>query len=102
MSRIDLHLRVRVKPGGRGPFLAFLHEAIPFYERPGGIRIMLFQDIADDHRFVELVSYRDRAAYEQDQIRVASDPDMKRFLERWRSLLAEPPVVETYELTQVS
>ena len=98
-TRIDLHLRIRVLPGKREEFLAFLRQAIPFYESPGGIEVRLLEDVADDHRFIELVLYDDQAAYERDQQRVAGDPTMKAYLARWRGLLAEPPVVEVYRLT---
>jgi quinol monooxygenase YgiN len=102
-TRIDLHLRLRVAPGRRGEFLAFLREAIPFYERggrSGEVEVRLLEDAADDHRFIELVLYKDEAAYRRDQERVAHDPEMKRYLDRWRALLAEPPVVEVYRLTR--
>lgn len=98
--RIDLHLRCRIKPGRRADFLAFLREAIPFYESPGGIRVRLLQAHDDDHRFIELVEYATVSAYERDQRRVAEDPAMRACLERWRALLAEPPVVETYRHTE--
>lgn len=94
--RIDLHLRCRVAPGRRAEFLAFLREAIPFYESPGGIEVCIWQDANDDHRFIERVRYADEAAYHRDQERVANDPTMKTYLARWRQLLAEPPIVETY------
>jgi quinol monooxygenase YgiN len=97
-TRIDLHLRLCVAPGRRNEFLAFLRETIPYYESPGGIEIRLLQDKSDDHRFIELVLYENEQAYERDQERVARDPTMKRHLERWRSLLAEPPQVEVYRL----
>ncbi len=97
-TRVDLHLRCRVKLGRRGEFLAFLREAIPFYESPGGIEVRLLQDMHDDHRFIELVLYEDEAAYSLDQERVKGDPTMKAYLGRWRDLLAEPPVVEVYRL----
>ncbi|MBX9736132.1 MAG: antibiotic biosynthesis monooxygenase [Phycisphaerales bacterium] len=98
-GRVDLHLRCRVAAGKRDEFLAFLREAIPFYESPGGITVRLLQDMSDDHRFIELVLYNDQAAYECDQERIASDPTMMAYLARWRGLLAEPPVVEVYRLT---
>ena len=98
-GRIDLHLRIRVAPGRRAEFLEFLRDVIPFYERPEGIEIQLLQDVNDDHRFIELVLYDDEAVYRRDQERVAHDTEMKRYLERWRGLLAEPPVVEVYRLT---
>lgn len=96
IDKIDLHLRCRVAPGRRTEFLAFLREAIPFYESPGGIEVHLWQDVNDDHRFIELVRYADEAAYRRDQERVEHDPQMKECLARWRALLAEPPVVEVY------
>jgi quinol monooxygenase YgiN len=97
-TRIDLHLRLRVAPGRCAEFLAFLREAIPYYESPGDIEIRLLQDKSDDHRFIELVLYENEQAYERDQQRVASDPIMKRYLARWRSLLVEPPQIEVYRL----
>lgn len=93
---IELHLRIRVAASRRDDFLAFLRDAIPFYESPGGITVRLLQDVHDDHRFIELVGYADEPTFLRDQERVRDDPEMKRMLQRWRSLLAEPPVVETY------
>ncbi len=94
--RIELHLRVRVKPGRRADFLVFLREATPFYESPGGIRIRLLEDRSDDHRFIEVVEYADEGAYARDQGRVEQDLVMRGYLERWRALLAEGPGVEVY------
>ena len=99
-TRIDLHLRVRVAPGRRDEFLAFLREAIPFYESPGGIEVRLLQDKQDDHRFIELILYDDEQIYERDQQRVANDAEMKKFLTRWRALLAEEPAIAVYRLVK--
>jgi len=101
LGRIDLHLRVRVTPGQREAFLSFLREAKPFYEKPGGIEMRLLEDAGDDHRFIELILYCDEATYAKDQLRVRDDPEMKSYLQRWRALLAEAPVVETYRLTEI-
>lgn len=98
-GRIDLHLRFSVKPGMRDAYLAFLAEGKPFYEAPGGIQVRLLTDLNDDHRFIELILYDDLATYQRDQLRVKNDPEMKVFLQRWRELLVEPPVVEVYRLT---
>ncbi len=95
-ATIELHLRCRVLPGKRAEFFAFLEEATAFYEAPGGIRVRLLEDRADDHRFIELVEYADEATFARDQERVASDATMKGYLARWRALLAEPPTVEVY------
>lgn len=96
MSRMILHLRIRARPGARDALLSFLREAIPFYERPGGIRVSLFEDASDPDRFVEVVEYADAAGFEADQARVREDPEMGARLERWRELLQGSPEVEVY------
>jgi len=93
---VHLHLRLTVKPGRRDDFLAFLKEAIPYYESPGGIEIKLVQDFDNPHRFVEVVHYRDEAAYFADQHRVDADARMREYIEKWRSFLVEPPASEVY------
>jgi len=95
-----LHLRIRAADGKRDALIAFLREAVPYYEEPGGISIRLLQDCNDPDSFVEIAEYESRAAYEYDAARVESDPRMRAYIERWRSLLAGPPVVEVFtELT---
>ena len=91
-----MHLRGRVVPGHREDLVVFLAEAIPFYERPGGISVRLLWDVADPDRFIEVVEYADQETHDRDQARVADDPEMGAYLRRWRSLLAEPPQVEAY------
>lgn len=99
-GRVELHLRCRVAEGRREEFFAFLREAIPFYESPGGIEIRLLQDAQDDHRFIELVIYDDVGVYERDQARVADDAEMQAYLGRWRALLVDAPAVEVYGLVE--
>jgi quinol monooxygenase YgiN len=99
MTAIELHLRIRLRPGEREAFLAFLHEAVPFYESPGEIRVRLLESSDDPDRFIELVEYATEEAFQQDRHRVEHDPVMKALLARWRALLAEPPAVEVYRVT---
>lgn len=99
MPPVEIHLRIRVKPGGRDALHEFLREAIPYYEAPGGIAVRLLADRADDHRFIEIIEYASERAYSLDQHRVEHDPEMKALLGRWRSLLAEPSIVEVYTTT---
>jgi quinol monooxygenase YgiN len=98
---IELHLRGRAVPGRRADLVAFLCEAVPFYERPGGIRVRLLWDVSDPDRFVEVVEYADQDVHDRDQVRVDSDAEMQDYLRRWRALLAEPPEVETYRVASV-
>jgi len=93
-AAVEIHLRIRTER--RADLFAFLAEAIPFYERPGGIRVRLIERDDDPNRFIEVVEYATVADYEQDQQRVEHDPEMKAYLERWRALLAEPPQVEIH------
>jgi quinol monooxygenase YgiN len=99
---IELHLRGRVAPGRRDDLVTFLAEAIPVYERPGGIRIRLLWDTGDPDRFVEIAEYADQETHDRDQVRVDTDPEMRGYLRRWRALLAEQPVVETYRVGEVT
>ncbi len=95
---IELHLRGRAADGRKADLEAFLTEAIPFYESPGGIRVRVLWDVADPNRFIEVVEYVDQVAHDSDQLRVENDVRMRDLLDRWRSLLDGPPVVETYTL----
>lgn len=96
-----LHLRIKVSSGRREEFLAFLRDAIPFYEAPGGIRVLLLERLEDPDEFIEVVEYADQAAYERDQVRVDSDPTMRSRLDQWRALLAAPVEIETYRVVEV-
>lgn len=97
MHEIELHLRIRVPVGGEQPLREFLNDAIPFYEAPGGIHMRLVRDASDPLAFIEIVEYATREDYAADQHRVANDPEMAGYLERWRKLLDGPPGVEVWE-----
>jgi len=99
---IELHLRGRAAPGRRADLVEFLREAVPFYERPGGIHVRLLWDLTDPDRYIEVVEYVDRETYDRDQVRVAENPEMREYLRRWRALLAEPPQVEAYRVGSTS
>jgi quinol monooxygenase YgiN len=94
---VVLHLRLRCDPKDRDQLLSFMHEAVPFYEEPGGIRIRLLEDMTDPSRFIEIVEYETEEAYERDRPRVESDGRMQVYLRRWRSLLNGPVELETYK-----
>lgn len=91
-----IHLRIRVSAENRPAFEAFLAEAFPIYEAPGGIRMSLLEDPNDPTRLIEVVDYATEADYLADQERVENDPETKALLARWRALLDGPPEVEIY------
>lgn len=99
---IELHLRIWVKADRLQEFFDFLLEAIPFYEQPGGIRILLFQDRSNPKRFIEKVEYADETAFLSDQVRVETDSQMQGYLQRWRELLEQAPEVEVYQTVGIS
>lgn len=92
-----LHLRGRLHPGRQGQLIRFLSEAIPVYERPGGITVRLLVNSDDPDLFLESVEYANTEVYAADQQRVESDPQMMAYLDRWREFLVEPVSVERYE-----
>ena len=93
---VVLHLMIRARLGEREQLLAFLREATPFYEAPRGIRMRLLQRVDDPDCFIEEVEYRSPTEYEADNVRVESDAEMKRYLDRWRELLAGKADVVVY------
>jgi hypothetical protein len=98
-QQVSLHLRIRIQD--RSKLIDFIRRALPFYEKPDGIKIRLLQDFEDPNSFLEITEYRDRRSYEQDQYRVESDPEMNVYLQSWHRLLASPLIVETYyDVTQ--
>lgn|GEM_PF-3409923 len=94
---LAIHLRFEIAERGEQALLAFLGDAIPFYEQLGGIRIRLLRSLDNPRRFTEIVEYRDHPTYERDQKRVAADSTMRSLLDRWHTLLVAPPETETYE-----
>jgi quinol monooxygenase YgiN len=92
-GRIILELHIQVAEGRREALLAFLEEAFPRYERPGGIRMSLLEQVDEPGHFIERVAYRDRETFERDQARMEGDPEMRALLGRWRTHLAGPPRV---------
>jgi amino-acid N-acetyltransferase len=83
----------RVPPAGRADLVAFLRSAIPLYERPGGIRVSLYESVDEPGLYMELVAYADRAIYEADQQRVDHDPEMSAMLARFRAVVGGPAEV---------
>lgn len=91
-----LHLRIKTPKSGDHLF-AFLKDAIPYYESPGGVRVRLLRRIEDPTRFVEVIEYDSKEAFDKDQQRVDKDPQMRSYLQTWRSLLDDDVEVESYE-----
>ncbi len=96
---VALHLRIRVKPENHEALLGFLAEARPVYEQPvpgGAITMRLLQQRDDPNAFIEVFEYESVEAYEADDRRIREDPQQRALIDRWRSLLDGPPVVEVY------
>ena len=83
----------RLPPARRPDLLAFLGDAIPLYERPGGVRVGLYESADEPGLYLELVAYADAAAYATDQDRVEHDPEMIATLARFRAVLGGPAEV---------
>lgn len=96
MASHILHLRIKV-PNTKDELFSFLRDAIPYYESPGGVRVRLLRSLENPTRFVEIVEYDSREAFDNDQRRVTEDPRMRSYLQAWRSLLVGDVQVESYE-----
>lgn len=80
----------RLPPERRSALLEFLEEALPLYERPGGVRVGLYESLDEPGLFLELVSYASTGAYEADQLRVDQDPEMVATLARFKAVVSGP------------
>lgn len=87
MSVIVLVLEGRVRDGMRPPLEAFLREARPYYESIGDVQMRVLWDEQDPLRFREEFTYLTEQAYLADDDRVRTDPEMQRWLTRWRTFL---------------
>ncbi|BCJ56076.1 hypothetical protein Asp14428_75510 [Actinoplanes sp. NBRC 14428] len=95
-AKVIIHLIGRVLPGRWNDLVSFLRDAIPFYERPGGITVRLLRDEADPDAFIEVIEYDSEHAYAADQRRVEADPEMIARLREWHGLLAGDLEVRTF------
>jgi amino-acid N-acetyltransferase len=93
-------LTYRVPEARRGDLLTFLREAVPLYERPGRIRVGLYESADEPGLYLELVAYADDAARNADQDRVEHDPEMVATLARFRAVVGGP--VEVRRMKPVS
>lgn len=80
-------LAYRVPLSKREELVSFLQEAVPFYEKPGGTRIALYESIDEPGLYLELVAYAGQVEYEADQLRVEQDPEMRRVLQKWHEFI---------------
>ena len=55
----------------------------------GGVRVRMLRSVDDPTQFIEIIEYDDRDAFKKDQHRVASDPQMRGYIQIWHSLLAD-------------
>lgn len=78
-------LNYSVAPEKREALFCFMERAIPFYEKPGGIRVKLYESADHSGTFLELVSYASRKIYQEDQYRIEHDPEYRRVLAEWHS-----------------
>lgn len=97
MAERILHLRITPRTGDHQELGAFLREAIPYYQALPGVRVRLLRSVEDPSRYVEVVEYETKAAFEADEKRMATDPRMQSLLQAWRKTLAGEVIVETYE-----
>jgi amino-acid N-acetyltransferase len=85
----------------RAELLAFLDEAVPFYEGPLGVRVGLYESVDEPGLFLELVAYAGERAYIDDQARVEHDAAMGAMLTRFRAVVAGPVEVRRMKPVEV-
>ena len=92
---VRLHLIFRLTVP-RDRLTSFLARAVPVYEQPGGIRVRLLERRDVPGEYIEELEYDSEERFLTDQRRADEDPDMRRLIAEWRSLLSGPPTVVAY------
>ncbi|MFN3430262.1 MAG: putative quinol monooxygenase [Candidatus Sericytochromatia bacterium] len=95
-AAVVLHLHIRVRDDHRQALMAYVREAFPVFEAQGGCKGVLYQDAGDPERYDEVFYYASEESYQAGERAIQEDPEQVRLLERWRALLAEPPVVKVF------
>ncbi len=85
-----ISLVYRVSPMKRAGLLEFLRRNFPFYERPGGVRMALYESMDEPGLLFELVAYDSEEVFTADQERVEKDPEMRGVLAEWRGFVDGP------------
>ncbi len=80
----------RVPEERRDELLAFLSEAFTTYERPGGLRMALFENSEAPGIFMEMIAYGSAAEAEADREREVQSDALRETLRRWRELVGGP------------
>ena len=79
-------LAYKVAPERREELLAMLTDAFPFYERPGGMRMGLYESRDEPGVFLEVAAYASEADHSADEKRLET-PEYKEVLGRWHALI---------------
>lgn len=77
----------QVKKERQNDLIRFLARAIPFYESPGNIKVLLYEYLDQPGKYLELVEYSTVDSYEADQQRVESSYEYRVVLDEWRRLI---------------
>lgn len=85
-----ISLVYRVSPEKRAGLLEFLRRNFPFYERPGGVRMALYESMDEPGFLFELVAYDSEESFAADQERVEKDPEMRSVLSEWKRFIESP------------
>ena len=91
-----LHLRIFVPLEKQSEFFSFLEKAKRFYEKPGGISVKLYREDHHPEKFIEVIEYDNKKIFDEDQLRVENDHEMKSYLNQWRTMLSAVVEVESY------
>jgi quinol monooxygenase YgiN len=91
---VILHLRIRVKAANREAFMAYVQVAFPVFEAQGGCKGAIYVDASDPERYDEVFYYDSEESYQAGERAIRENPEQVMLLERWRTLLEGPPLVQ--------
>jgi hypothetical protein len=94
MKRV-LHMKVRAL-GEPAQVLALIRSAAPFYRSMGAAGFRVLQNVDDPAQMLVEIEYEAHAALELNRQKFASDPMLRTFLQRWRTILAGSADMDVY------
>lgn len=91
-------LQVKLRAlGDARQFLDLMKSATPFYQAFGAKRFRFLQNVDDPAQFVVEIEYEAPAAFELNRTKVASDHNMRTFLQGWPQMLAGSAEMDVFE-----
>jgi hypothetical protein len=95
--RRTLHLRFTFPGADSEQLSALMRASAPFYQAFGNAQLRLLRNADDPAKFIQVIEYETREAFELNRQSIASDMRMQTFLQAWRVMLPGAVEIDVYQ-----